>query len=241
MTISAPPAPGQTPPSARPWTVGRILAAVCAAVFMLLGTGTLLGGAALHFADSNLRDDQGYLMGSNQAWDSPGYAVRSDLTVHSGPLDLPSWLLGTVQVAAEPATTNGVFVGIARTSAVDRYLHGVAHSTYRDAMGGRHDQMSRSPFVDGGSPPVAPADATFWVVSASGSDAQTIVWAPEGGSWTVVVMNGEGTTPVAADVTVGAEVPVLDELGTALLVAGLVVVTLSGFAMWLAMGAGKEA
>ena len=216
-----------------------------AAVFLLIGTGMLLGGAALHFADSNMRDGQGYFMGSTAAWDSPGYAVRSDVAVlhrNPGGIDLPPWLLGSVQVTADPATSNGVFIGIARTAAVDRYLRGVAHSTVDNPVLGRHDQMmSRYRFVDGGSPAVAPADATFWAVSASGPGQQTINWAPEAGSWTIVVMNGEGTTPVAADVTVGAEVPVLDELGTALLVSGLVVVALAGVGMWLTIGTAQEA
>lgn len=239
MTISAPPAPVQTPPPARTWSAGRVLAALIAATFLLLGSGMLLGGAALHFADSNLRDDQGYFMGPTDGYLSPGYAVRSDLVVlheHSGAVDLPSWLLGTVEVTATPSTSNGVFIGIARTSVVDRYLRRVAHSTLDNAIMGRHDPM-RPRFVDGISPTVAPADANFWVASASGPGEQTISWAPETGSWTLVVMNGEGTTPVAADVTVGAEIPVLDELGTALLLAGLVVVALSGVGMWRVMGA----
>jgi len=240
MTISTPPAPVQTPRTPRPWTIGQILATVGAAVFLLLGTAMLLGGGALHFVDANLRDDQGYFMGSAEAWDSPGYAVRSDVAVlhqESGELDLPRRLLGTVRVTADPVTPNGVFIGIAQTAAVDRYLRGVAHSRVDNPVGGRHDtMMPRHWFVEGGSPAVAPADATFWAVSASGTGEQTIDWEPEAGSWTLVVMNGEGTTPVAADVAVGAQVPVLDDVGTALLVAGLVVAAVSCIGMSLIIG-----
>lgn len=241
MSISTPPTPVQAPaPAHRPWPVGRILASVAAAICLLFGTGLLLGGAALHFIDSNLRDDQGFFMGTAEPWGSPGYAVRSEVVVlhqSSGEVDVPRWLLGTVRVTADPATSNGVFIGIARTTEVDRYLNGVAQTTVSDPMGGHRDQMMpRSWFVDGGSPPVAPTDATFWAVSASGTGVQTLDWRPESGSWTLVVMNGEGTTPVTADVTVGAEVPALDDLGTALLVAGLVVVAASAVGMVLALG-----
>lgn len=241
MTISTPPSPVQAPPpSPRPRSIGRIVAIVAAAVCLVFGTGLLLGGAALHVADSNLRDGHGYFMGAPEAWDSPGYAVRSDVVVlheSSGEVDVPRWLLGTVRVTADPATPNGVFVGIAPTSAVDRYLRGVAQTTVASPMGERHDQMMpRSWFVDGGSPPVAPADAPFWAASASGTGVQTLDWEPEAGSWTLVVMNGEGTTPVAADVTIGAEIPALDDLGSALLVTGFVVVAAAALGMVLALG-----
>ena len=241
MTISSPPSPVQSPPpSSRPWHVGRVIAIVATAVLLLFGTGLVLGGAALSFADSKMRDDHGYFMGTAEPWDSPGYAARSDVVVlhqSAGEADVPRWLLGTVRVTAAPATPNGVFIGIARTTEVDRYLRGVAQTTVNRSMGRRHDQMMpRSWFVDGGSPPVAPTDATFWAVSASGTGEQTIDWKPESGSWTLVVMNGEGTTPVAADVAIGADVPALDDVGTALLVAGFAVVAASAIGMVLALG-----
>jgi hypothetical protein len=46
------------------------------------------------------------------------------------------------------------------------------------------------------------------------------VWDASEGDWTLVVMNGEGTTPVRADVAVGAEVPVLRSIAVGFLVAG---------------------
>ena len=50
----------------------------------------------------------------------------------------------------------------------------------------------------------------------------------------LVVMNAEGTTPVSADVAVGAEVPALRTLGWTLVATGLVVI--SGSAIGLTMG-----
>jgi hypothetical protein len=239
MTVTTPPAPVPTSPVPRPWPVGRILAAAGAALFLLLGAGLLLGGAALHFVDSNLRDSHGYLMGRTEAWDSPGYAVRSDAVVahhDAGMMDLPRWLLGTVRVTADPATPDGVFIGIARTVDVDRYLRGVACSEVGDP-GHHHGVMMRLPaFVDGGPPPVAPTATTFWAASVAGPGQQTLDWEPRAGTWTVVVMTAGGATPVAADVAVGATAPALDDLGTALLVAGFVVVALATTGIWLAIG-----
>jgi len=222
-------------PVRRPWTTGRVVATVAAALFLLLGVGMVVGGGALRLADSTMRDDAGYVMSDRHTWQSPGYAVRSESAeIRSGSttLDLPSRLLGTMTATADPATPNGVFLGVARTEDVERYLRDVAASTILDPFDNGGPTLR---FVDGGSPAVAPTEATFWVSSASGRGRQTITWEPEDGEWTLVVMNGEGTTPVSASVAIGAEVPVLDTLGAVLLVVGLVVVGLSGIGLWLAV------
>jgi len=241
MSVSTPPpvpdihvAPRH--PVRRSWGTGRIVATVAAALFLLLGVGMAVGGGALRLADSTMRNDDGYVMSDHHTWASPGYAVRSEsaeIRTDSTTLDLPGWLLGTMTATADPATPNGVFIGVARTEDVDRYLRHVATSTIVEPFADDGGPTLR--FVDGGSPAVAPTDATFWVSSASGRGPQTITWEPEDGEWTLVVMNGEGTTPVSASVAIGAEVPVLDTLGAVLLVVGLAVIGLSGIGLWLAV------
>ena len=64
-------------------------------------------------------------------------------------------------------------------------------------------------------------------------EAGGLTWAVDTGDWTVVLMNSAGTADVAADVSVGAEVPALDWLvplllavAGAALVAGIVLVAL---------------
>ncbi|WP_296604917.1 hypothetical protein [Nocardioides sp.] len=220
----------------RPWSAGRVLATVTSSVLLLLGVGMVVGGGALRLADSTLRNDDGFVMGSTHRWQSPGYAVRSEsaeIHTDSTTFDLPERFLGTMTATADPTTPNGVFLGVARTADVDRYLTDVAHSTVLDPFDG--DGGPTLTFVDGGSPAVAPTEAEFWVSSASGLGPQAITWEPEDGEWTLVVMNGEGTTPVSAAVSVGAEVPVLDTVGAVLLVAGLVLVGGSGIGLWLAV------
>ena len=59
---------------------------------------------------------------------------------------------------------------------------------------------------------------------------QTLTWSPEPGDWTLVVMNSDGTTPVDADVAVGATAPAVDDVALVLLVCGLAV---SGLAVAL--------
>lgn len=230
--VPAPPPPQV--PVAR-WGPGRVAAAILTSLALVVGVGLLAGGTMVLVAQSVMRDDAGYITASTAPWDSPGYAVRSQgLALGRGPMSfgMPHRMVGTVRVTAEPTGDAGVFIGIARSSDVTRYLRGVAHSTIDDPF---DTHRSRRTFVDGGSPRVAPTSATFWAASAGGSGPQTITWEPEPGDWTLVVMNREGTTPVAADVEIGAEMPVLSGLGWVLAATGLVVSGLAGTGLWLAV------
>jgi hypothetical protein len=229
-TTGAPPGepPGPTPPtehrapSPRTFGPGRVVAIVLTSLLVLVSLGLLGSGLALRIADDVLRDDRGFLMTDRVEVSSPGYAVVSEsLEVDSGTemANLPERWLGEVTMEADALTDEGVFLGVARTALVDRYLDGVAHSTVVDPGDGRGSPVDTT-FVDGGSPRVAPTDADFWVASASGPGRQEIVWDASEGDWTLVVMNGEGTTPVRADVAVGAEVPVLRSIAVGFLVAG---------------------
>jgi hypothetical protein len=214
-----------------------VVAAGAAVLFLLLGTGLLLGGGAARLLDGPGRDDHGFLMSRAETWWSPGYAVqseRADIHADTTIVDLPGGVLGTMTATADPTTPGPVFIGIARTADVDRYLRGVAHSTIVDPAGHRRNgMMPMAEFFGGGPPPVDPAAADFWEASASGPGQQSITWEPADGSWSLVVMNSDGTTPVAANVAVGAEVPVLGTLGNVLIVTGLVVVAFSCVGMLL--------
>jgi hypothetical protein len=188
-------------------------------------------------AGSLARDGSGYLMSDTEYWSSPGYAVQSeDVVLAGGPLGftLPHRLLGEFRATAVPTGPTGVFVGVASARDVARYLRDVARTTIRDP----YSDTTSSRFVDGGSPRVAPTDAGFWVASASGTGPQQITWDPQPGSWRLVVMNVEGTTPVAADVAVGAEAPGLRTLGWALVAGGLVLLGGAGCAVAWSLRAG---
>ena len=209
---------------------------ILGAALALFSLGLLASGGVLRVADNGLRNDQGYLMSSSAPFTSPGYAVTSpDVELRSGtPLvGLPESWLGTVRVEADARTANGVFVGIARTSQVDAYLAGVAHSTVRDPYGVGSEP--RSYFTNGGRPARPPQQAGFWAASTHGPGQQVLNWKAQSGHWTLVVMNGAGTTPVAADVAAGATVPVLDNIAIGLLVAGLVGAGLAALVLVLAL------
>lgn len=233
------PGPGRAataPRSTEPWGAGRIIAVIVSSVLVLTSLVLLAGGLVLRLADGTLRDNEGYLMSSSVDFESPGHAITSqniDLGDDSTRVDLPQRWLGTVRIEADARTADDVFIGVARTSDVATYLYGVAHSTVVDPVGPDGDPVTT--FIEGGPPSGAPADETFWVASAQGDRRQTISWEPTQGDWTLVVMNADGTTPVAADVAVGAELPVLDDIAIGLLIMGSVLLLLSVGALLLAV------
>lgn len=238
MTIAPPSNVSPPAPAGRPHRpVGRIVLAVVSGILLAVGGLVLLTGGVVLATNTMARDHDGYLMSDLATWSSPGYAVQSDaVLVHGGHLGftVPHRMLGEFHARAVPAGDLGVFIGIASARDVARYLDGVARTTMTDP----YAEPPTSRFVDGGSPRVSPTDAPIWVVSASGADAQEITWDPRPGRWRLVVMNAEGTTPVGADVAVGAEVPALQTMGWALVATGLVVV--GGSAIGLAMGLRRE-
>ncbi|MDR7252381.1 hypothetical protein J2X46_001357 [Nocardioides sp. BE266] len=214
-----PPAPLTAPP-ARPrgWTTGRIVSVVAGSVLVLTGLGFAGAGATLALVGATDRDD-GFLMSPSISMDSSAYAITSEdarINTEGAPDWLPEKVLGDVRVTASSGSGD-VFIGLAPTADVETYLVGVARDTFREVR----DGAAVLDPVTGGAPSAPPADQSFWVASATGSDA-TLDWAPEDGSWTFVLMRADGTEGVTADVATGAEVPVLDAVVAALLVlAGL--------------------
>jgi hypothetical protein len=116
-------------------------------------------------------------------------------------------LYGHLRLKVESHGDRPVFVGIARTADVERYLGETAHSVVTD--------VSLDPFEadyrrhGGARPPADPADQHFWVASAHGSSPQTVTWKVRNGGGSIVVMNADGSRGVDAGVSAGASLPIL--------------------------------
>ena len=74
-----------------------------------------------------------------------------------------------------------------------------------------------------GSAPARPAPAGIWAARATGPGTQTLNWAVRSGDWVVVVMNADGSRPVAVQTSAAATLPALPWIAAGLLIAGLVV------------------
>jgi hypothetical protein len=179
----------------------------------LLAAGLLaIGGLAL-WGDSQ-KDSDGYLSTDTHQFEAGTRALATEnLDVD---LDVGDWVmdtndLGKARVQVESRDDKPVFVGIARTSDVENYLQGVSHSTLTD--------VDTSPFEasyddhSGDRRPVAPAESNIWTASQQGSGKQTLNWEIKDGDWSVVVMNADGSAGVDADISTGANIPFLDDIG----------------------------
>jgi hypothetical protein len=181
----------------------------------------LLAVGTLAFVGESQKDSDGYLSTDTHQFEGGTRALATenlDVDLDAGDFVLDTEDLGKVRLEVESRNDKPVFVGIARTSDVDDYLAGVSHTTVTD--------VDTSPFdADyddhaGDRRPVAPADSHIWAASEHGSGKQTLHWQIEDGDYSVVVMNADGSPGVDADVSTGANVPFLDEIGWSALASG---------------------
>jgi hypothetical protein len=229
----AAPAPPAAPEQPRRWSGWKITSIVFGSLLTLLAVGLLAGGGVVMWADRTQRDAEGYLSESH-GYQTSTYALTVE-GINLGDTGAPSWALpskwlGTVRIRVTPVNpSDRVFVGIARTAAQRRYLHGVKHAEITDFGS---TQVATTSI--GGGPSVPPTRTKIWTVSASGTGPQTVRWQTQTGSWSVVVMNANGSRGVAVAANAGATVPSLIWIASGLLIAGGLVLMLA--ILFLAIG-----
>jgi hypothetical protein len=195
---------------------------------VLVGVGSGIGGGALVWAHNTQRDSAGFYSTSAERVDTPTSALTSeriDFGVNEADY---RWIPGdgatAVRLQASPAGDKPVFVGIARSTDVERYLAGSAHARVTDF---EVDPFRPELRESGGTArPAPPTAQTFWAKSVNGAGTQTLDWPVQSGSWSVVVMNADSSPGVAVDVAIGAKTGVLLPIGIGL--AGFAIVALAG-------------
>jgi hypothetical protein len=199
----------------------RIPHAIAGVLTGLVAAALIAGGAALLWGDHQ-KDADGYVSTDSHEFRSASNAIVSenielDLAGVEEIVDGEDF--GDVRLKVDPENDERVFVGIARTADVGRYLRGVGHTVVED--------VDYDPFrtelreVGGDRRPMPPVNARFWAASASGHGEQTVEWDVEDGDWSVVVMNADGSKGVKADVEAGAKLAWLDAAGWGVLGGGL--------------------
>jgi hypothetical protein len=209
-------------------TAGRVVLIVVGVLVGIVAFGMLAGGCALVAVDQTQRDDDGFLMSPTQDFATPAYAIVSesaDIDADGGEWALDTFL-GTVRIRSD--SERPVFVGIAPTADVTRYLVGVEHDVVDDLDTSGDPEYSRRP---GGPPAGPPGEETFWVASATGSGEQTLEWEPEDGDWRVVLMNEDASRGVASDMSIGAELDTVLWIGIGMLVFGGLLAALAALAI----------
>jgi hypothetical protein len=204
------------------WTAGRIAALVSGSLLVLVSLALVGAGGTGIWADATQRD-AGYVTTGTHTFSTSGWALATKSTQLGSPgvgwLYSPG-LLGKVRIRVTPLNSGQpLFVGIGRSSDVDRYLAGVNRTVISDFLG------DKAQAVDGGRPRSAPGAQHFWVASSAGSGARTLKWDPHGGSWTVVAMNANGRAGVGVQADLGARMPAVLWIAIGLLIVGAVLLT----------------
>ncbi len=205
-----------------------MIALIVAGIAALTAAGVIAAGGAGIVLDQTQRDSAGYLMTPSTHYSTDTYAVvsASYRGGASGDVFIPRDILGTVRLRV--TSSRPVFVGIGPESAVNTYLAGVARTQ-------RANFAARGTFTtySGVAPASPPAAESFWGASTMGSGSHTVTWTPQTGSWRIVLMNADGSGGVDADISIGARVPHLLAISIAGLGAGILLLLLSGGAVYL--------
>jgi hypothetical protein len=173
------------------------------------------GGTALW---AQFQKDGDYVTTDVHTFSTSGSALVTD------PVDLGqegvSWLhssglIDNIRIRVTPTSAGApIFIGIARSADVDSYLAGVSHTVITDYWD------NDTQFVDGSQPDSEPATQGFWAASTSGSGSQTLVWNPENGTWSAVVMNADGGTGINVRTDLGGDIPALPWITLGLFIVG---------------------
>ncbi|HEU5065804.1 MAG TPA: hypothetical protein VFT86_07935 [Gaiellaceae bacterium] len=200
------------------WTGGRI-AAVAIGAFLVLVSLALIGAGGTALWAETQRED-GYVTTDVHDFSTSGSALATVSTelgsAGVGWLYAPD-LMDKIRIRVTPTSPDrALFVGIGPSEDVDRYLAGVGHTVITEFWGDEVDP------VQGSKPASAPRTQSFWAASAAGAGTQDLVWDPEDGSWTVVVMNADGQPGVAVGADLGAKFPALTWVAVGVLIAGAI-------------------
>lgn len=212
-TSAAAPHPPRT--GRRGWTTARIVTVVAGCILGLVSLGLLGFGGWATWTTTTQRDAAGYLTASTHTIATAGPVITSG---EVGELADQAWggMLGTVRVRATSTDPNaGVFIGVAPTAAVDRYLSDVDRKAVTDWF----PLATRDLGTAGATPQPGPAEARIWTAQVSGSGTQALTWRPDGGT-TVVVMHPDGSRGLSAEIDFGAKVPDLAWIAVVFVVVG---------------------
>jgi hypothetical protein len=202
-------------------SAGRIVLLVFGIIILVGSVLLVFFGGAIVWAHTVFTDDEGFFSTKTIEVERDSYAV----VTQPADIDLSAaWIwdwsdLVTFRVeGASDDLSKQVFIGVADESDLGSYLDDVEYDEVDDL---RLDPIEidyrRHP---GDSEPLAPTSQGFWAASTYGTGTQALDWTLETGSWSLVLMNSDGSAGLDMDVVLGAKVPWLFGTGIGLLIGG---------------------
>jgi Domain of unknown function (DUF4389) len=235
---TGPAEPGVVIPPPRPIprtsgsATGGMLMTLFGSLGVLVAVAFIAAGTAVLAVDQTQRDSAGFVMSPSERLSSKTYAITAGyqrtgdaLEARSLAVDVhgPSWLfakdrLGTLRIRLEPRAGARMFLGIAPTADVERYLGTVRRQSVTGMTGGSPDYALHA----GAAPAMAPGRLSIWAARTSGRHDVALTWPVRKGAWTIVIMNADASRGIAAYTRLGARLGFLGELAAGLLAFGFV-------------------
>ena len=213
---------------------GAVFGGVVAA---LLGAALILGAGAILTED---RDTEGFTMSEPYAFESVTRAIVAEDAALStdAPLALTGFVTnpGDLRVRTTSSSEKALFMGVAATADVQRYLAGAPHQTVTvdfdgSAIAGVDAQTHAAAAV-----PKPPGDQDIWVAWTASDRPQTLHWSLEPGEWSVVIMNSDASSGVAADLALGSKPSNLTAIAWLAIAAGIAFAIGGGYAIYRGLG-----
>jgi hypothetical protein len=212
-TYTPPPEPGRTA-SRR----NRPVRLVIGILLALVGFPLLLGGLGLGWAMATQRDGHGFFSTPTEQLTTETVALSSEV-VNLGDASTDDWWadrdLATVRLSARSTDASAVFIGIAPSADVARYLSSASYDEISDLRTDPFEYALTRRGTDGDLR-AAPTDEEFWTAQSSGAGTQALTWDLEPGTYTAVIMNVDGSAGVDVDLSAGGRLGWLTPLAWSL-------------------------
>lgn len=217
-------------------SAGKIVLLVFGIIVLLLSVGLVLGGGALLWANSALTDDEGFYTTRFVRVDRDSNAIVTEpADIDLGAAWIWDWSnLVTFKVKGyNDDPSKQIFMGIAEESDLDTYLYDVEYDEITEFS--IHPYEIDYRYHPGSSRPTAPSSQTFWTSSAHGPGTQSVEWTLETGTYSLVLMNDDGSAGLDLRVAVGAKVPLIFGTGVGFLIGGIVGLIIGFLMVFLAV------
>jgi hypothetical protein len=186
-------------------TPGRVVRLVLGSLGLLAALALTAGAIAAIVELETNRDASGYFVTHTHHYQTSSYALSTEsLDVGGVTGALEAGLVRLRIAATSTDAAKPLFIGIAHTEDVNRYLSRVERDELRD--------ISFDPFkidyrrLGTGAPTALPSGQSFWQARASGIGTQTLSWPVKKGRWSAVVMNADKSRNVSVDARLAAHI-----------------------------------
>ena len=216
-------------------SAGKIVLLVFGIIGLLVAVGLLLVGGFFIWLDIARTDNEGFVTTRTIHLDKTSHAIVTE------PVEIDlraAWLwdwsdFGTIKVeGSNDNPLKQVFIGIARDADVKAYLSNVEY----DEIGEWRIWPHRLDYTNhpGTSVPAAPTTQIFWTVSAHGAGTQTLEWELEEDTYSLVLMNDDGSSGVDLSIVMGAKVSWILWIGVGFLAGGAVALIAASLMVYFA-------